>query len=153
MSLLATHSQTAWTAEQSDIERAERIQTIRDLARTIFERSHERATDAVNLTAIGKENNQRMAELVKACSDVSIARIEAATEALEQGKSTGHFDSNNELARATECIRDATSSNPNADVIADLREEFIEEELEALRDSMEEAAVEELRGEVQKWSL
>lgn len=138
--LLATHDRTTWAADQTDIERAERIQTIRDLARTIFERSQKRAVDAVNQTAAGKENNRRLAELEKACFEAYIARIKLDRPASNQ-------------AIMEECLRDARNNNPNAEVIADLRAEFVEEELEALRDSMEGAAAEELRDEVQKWSL
>lgn len=151
--LLGTLGRTSWAAEQSDIERAERIQAVRDLARTIFERSHERAKNAVNQTAAGKENNQRVEDLSLACLEAATTRLQMHNEARMRGEAVGRFDYDSNLAVSEECIRGARDSNPNAEVIAELRAEFIEEELEALRESMERGAVEELRDEVQEWSL
>lgn len=151
--LLGTQGRTSWATEQSDIERAERIQAIHDLARTIFERSHERATNAVNQTAAGKENNQRVKDLNLACLEADTTRLDMHNKARMRGEAVGRLDLDSNWAITKECMQDAENSNPNAEIIAYLRAEFIEEELETLRDSMERAVIEELRDAVQEWSL
>lgn len=40
-----------------------------------------------------------------------------------------------------------------ASLVNELREEFIDEELKALAESMSEPAIEEVHGEIEKWSI
>ena len=140
----------ALAVEQADIDRVERKQAARDLARAIFERADKRAKDAVAASPSGKTKTQEQVdaviELMRACTDLAKAELEAVKE----GRSVGI------TPPSSDCIKDATEAlkrDPNAELIAELRAEFIEEELEALRESMEEAAIEEVRSEVEEWAI
>lgn len=150
----AVAAPTGLAAEQSDIQRAEQKLAIREMARRIVEGAVERATDAVHHTAVGKENNEQQSRRITGCLDGHLNLLRAQTDAVkartlrpEEADALEGFDD------LTDCIEAAKNANPNAEIIADLRDDFIEEELQALRESMDEAALDEVREEVKEWSI
>ena len=66
-----------------------------------------------------------------------------------RGVAVGHRP----LSDMDDCLQAARSGNPKAEIVVELRDEFIEEELEAMRESMDDVSVEAVRSEVEEWSI
>ena len=129
---------TATAAQNEDIARAEREYELRKTARALFDRADNRAKEAVRGSSAGEDLREKVKKTFEDC----IAEGNALTEAGKDRK-TPLDERQALLAQAQHVLlscadRVAKVSSANDDLIAKLREEFIAEEVELLRDDMDD---------------
>ena len=136
---------------EEDAERIEMKFEVRKLAREIFDRADKRAKEAAKLSESIQKNNDVMTRQLEECMAISkqaLDKLDRTTSPRRKDELLGK----SKWALSQEpngCIRMAFDANPNSEIIDELREDFIEEELEALRDTFEEPRRKELESEIQ----
>lgn len=130
---------------KKDAARIERKFEIRNLARQIFNKADRREREAAeNSPTVRKNNEDMMKELDKCFADA-----DGRLGAVRRGKLSAY-----EARRLLDsCMNSAIKKNPNGRIISELRDEFVEEELKSLRDSMEEQGRRDLREEIRGLSV
>ena len=127
---------------EGDVARAERKAELRKIARDIFNRANERAKIAVRNSSTGKKNNETTLKAIDECMAQANRLIEASKKdgVLTATRRALLDEAGRYLALGHgTCMGSAIKRNPNNEIIAELRDEFIKEELERLRDTMKEA--------------
>jgi len=134
-----------------DAARIERKFQIRELAREIFDRADNRAREAAKNSPTIQRNNEEMSDKIDECSDLANELIEASKNAelpLYQRRELLE-EARHALVGNRGCVSMAIQSNPNKGIIEELRNDFIEEELDRLNSTMEEPKLQDLRLEIQ----
>lgn len=135
----------AITGSDDDIARVERKAEIRKLARDIYDRAYERARNAVGNSPTGKKNNKIMLGDIQKCTAESYKHIDAIR--------AGIMSADEAKRLLIECTNSAINKNPNSELISELRDEFIGEELERLRKTLEKSKQKSLKEEIRKLSI
>ena len=145
-------SASAIAGNDDDIARVERKAELRKLAREIYDRANKRAKDAVLKSSVGKKFR---AEVMKAFNDC-ISTAKTMMKASEQ-----HGISNYRRRTLLNRAESILMSCPNKikmppeikSLIAELRGEFIAEELERLQNKLDKPKQNELNEELRKLSI
>ena len=130
---------TALATSDSDVARAEREIALREMARGIFERAEARAKDAVRASSAHKKLVKDVREAFDECNAVASEITEAGRD---RRKSIGERQAwLAEGVKTRESCMDliVEMSRRNDGLIAELRDQFIAEELDALRTDLEES--------------
>ena len=135
---------SSFAGSEEDAARIERKFEIRELARQILERVDKRTEEAAKNSPTIQENNKVMLLEINVCLEQSDQRLKVIRE--------GNLSAETSQGLLLECIEVATDKNPNDEILDELREEFINEEIEALRDSLEEPKRKELEKEIRELS-
>ncbi len=146
---------SAIAGNKEDAARIERKFEIRKLAREIYKKADKRATEAAKQSPTYQENNKKTVKAIQKCH----VQANVLIKALESPSLTSlRF---RELSSKVEeilngpdgCTFKAIKRNPNAQIIRELRDEFIDEELERLRGTLENMKRKELESEIRKLSI
>ena len=139
---------------EDDVARIERKFEIRKIAQEIWERADERTKKAAKQSKTIQENNERMIKQLDECMKISnqtLDELEKTPPSLLKDKLLKK--SNWALSQEPDgCMGKAFSENPNSEIINEVRDEFIEEELEALRDTLEDQKWKELESKIRELS-
>ena len=139
----------AGAGAEDDAKRIERKFEIRKLAREIFDRADNRAKEAAKRSKTIQKNNEVWNKGIIICYKEATKALKAITKGELSAMRVERIRVQSLLL---ECLRGVQEGNPNADIIKELRDEFIGEELEALRDMIEAPRRKELEEEIQELS-
>lgn len=117
---------TMASARESDIARAEKEFELRQMARGMFGQAQERAENAVSESSAGEQLRERVSAAFAEC----LAEADALMEA-------GILDEARRVLDSCPVLL-AELSSGNADLIAKLRDDFLAEEIEELRGTMDD---------------
>lgn len=141
---------------KKDAARIERKFEIRKLARDIFDRASTRAEKAAEASPTIQANNDAMMARLSECNALA---EDAMTKADEVADSLTKRDLLRQarvildIEDPNSCIRLAIDANPNGEIIDELRDEFIAEEIDRLRDTLDKRKRKELEAEIRALSI
>ena len=139
---------------EDDAARIEKKFEIRKMAQEIWESSDKRTKEAAKQSKTIQKNNEKMVKQLDECMKLSnraLDEFEKTPPSLLKDKLLKQ--SNWALSQEPDgCMGKAFCANPNSEIINEVRNEFIEEELEALRDTLEDQKWKEQESEIRELS-